>query len=278
MRYVLAYYRKVFEHAFAATWQSAGFWTLVAVPLSFFVGWGCHVYLAKFPQWKAVLGEPMAEWWTNILYLIAPMGLLAIIAALYNLILAPPRIDFAERSKLNSIDIQLQECKKHFETTRIAQFVLETVDFVFGISTGGSAVTVEVRLSNLGAPSIARDWRLLVTCPDGTEFRTDDFPILQELKLWQNEANSPFLLDRGSSANPPAVISPSMSLRAKTLERPIPTGGMSVGVLVFFIAGCSRDLLTSRGTVLRISCTDVWGREFWKDKLIDADLPRLQSN
>jgi hypothetical protein len=100
VRHVLQYYGQVISRGVTDTWQAAGFWTLLAVPFYFVIGWGIHSYLHRFPTWANALGEPMAEWWINVVYVVIPLGVLALMTAVFKTLMAPVRMHLEQEKAL----------------------------------------------------------------------------------------------------------------------------------------------------------------------------------
>lgn len=82
-----------------------GWWTLLGVPLCYGIGLLVHLgALHWFPESKRLLGEPMAAWWINAVYLLVPLAAVALIVALFNVLLAPSRIWREQRIRISELE------------------------------------------------------------------------------------------------------------------------------------------------------------------------------
>ena len=75
-----AYRGRVLCRGLVDTYRAFGWWTLVGAILCFVVGWVGHYWIDRlFPQTRKTLGDPMAQWWVGVIYVVAPMGAISLV-------------------------------------------------------------------------------------------------------------------------------------------------------------------------------------------------------
>jgi hypothetical protein len=103
-RLICGYYWLVIRRASIDTYLAFGFWNLAGPAILGGIGWGAHVLIVRFhPSFKQLAGDPMAQGWSVILYVLAPMGTVSFCLWLIRLSLAGPLIHREQR-----IEIQKQ--------------------------------------------------------------------------------------------------------------------------------------------------------------------------
>jgi hypothetical protein len=108
------YYRgRVLRRGLVDTYRAFGWWTLIGAILCFFVGWALHYWIDKsFPWTRERLGDPMAQWWIGIIYIVAPMGAIALAMAAFNIFMAPSRIDAEKKREIGEKQWAIEERDK----------------------------------------------------------------------------------------------------------------------------------------------------------------------
>ena len=125
-----------------------------------------------------------------------------------------------------------------------------------------SAVILAFNLYNNGGPSIADEWGLKFTSPDGHTIIDGERKIIPStgLILHANEGG-------------PAMIYPaSDAMYTKSIGQPIPTGGVVPGVLLFQMHNLGRDLATRADARWELRCSDSRGN-IHRYEFTAADMP-----
>jgi hypothetical protein len=112
-------------------------------------------------------------------------------------------------------------------------------------------VLIVANLTNVGAPSIAESWELLVVLPDGSKH--GPFPTVFI------DPKAPIVF-----RNPNFKLSPADALYNKTMQ-PIQKGDKKRGVLIFPLFGLERKVVEKTGTEFILSAKDV------NDKLVSTE-------
>ncbi len=125
----------------------------------------------------------------------------------------------------------------------------------------GENLTVFLRVTNTGAPSIVANWKIVVITRDGREAEALPFvsgPQMQTITLEREDGGIP------------VVVSPDDDLAAKTSQDPIPNGGARFGYLITIL----RNIDTRSIQRIRLSFVDVTGLAYQIDHDISGeDMP-----
>lgn len=111
-----------------------------------------------------------------------------------------------------------------------------------------SGLTCFVSISNRGMPSIATDWRLILSIPNIQPFMVMPTHFPESTSLMMNSQVG-------------FEISGKDAIYNKTENAPIPTGGREAGYL-YFVIPFSRDKVFVNGTKLEILFNDIVGKEY----------------
>jgi len=114
--------------------------------------------------------------------------------------------------------------------------------------TNITVVTLIVSVTNLGAPSITKNWWVSITTPDGELVSRE--PIYYR-KGW----------DDSKEGEPGLRIYNSDAIYARTGEDPIPRGGEKHGNLVFFFKGVKPEKIERGGNILKLCFSDATGKQ-----------------
>jgi hypothetical protein len=120
-----------------------------------------------------------------------------------------------------------------------------------------SAVTLFVSITNVGAPSVARDWRLAVKRPGIDE------PIVAKSIVPPTRGD----VTLGRENDSPLIIAASEELAAKTAQMPLTRGEARVGYLLYAIEGVPGAILRAEQTRLTLTVSDVHGRRYSAESL-----------
>jgi hypothetical protein len=134
-------------------------------------------------------------------------------------------------------------------------FIVELQGTSVGIAPdrpNDSVVTSFVSISNLGAPSVAREWRVSVTRPGSTE-AINAIAIIPPLQ-------GRVILERENQ--PPVTIPATEELASKTAQNPIARGEARVGYLLFMVEGIPGTVLREEKKALTVTAKDIPGREY----------------
>ncbi len=110
-----------------------------------------------------------------------------------------------------------------------------------------AAITVDARITNIGPPSTAHDWRL-------------------EMRLEEGERAEARVVPQGTRANLLGPQGEVIDLHEQRLDElmqsPVETGGMVTGYLVFLFPGYRREIVDRPGTVLTLKFKDAADHEY----------------
>ena len=108
------------------------------------------------------------------------------------------------------------------------------------------AITCLITITNLGLPSGATDWHLIVSIKGEKPFRVNPTPVIGSLRLGTEYKNT--------------VLSEKDLIYEKTLK-PIATGEIINGYVLFWI-DIEKEKLNSQGTTMEIVFSDVEGKQY----------------
>jgi hypothetical protein len=120
-----------------------------------------------------------------------------------------------------------------------------------------TAITLIAHVTNTGAPTIAERWSLTVVLADGQKIPARSEYIRDQLVLNRN-------------TGPPLIYHGKDALYNKTVQAPLPKGGIATGLLFFVIKNTKKTVIYNPTTKLILTCNDAYGREYSTEKPISV--------
>ncbi|HVB86381.1 MAG TPA: hypothetical protein VNK23_06915 [Candidatus Dormibacteraeota bacterium] len=131
------------------------------------------------------------------------------------------------------------------------------------------AMTVQLTITNTGAPSIADSFRMFVTLKNGREIEVE--PILAPktfAELYEGEAGK----------SPSMILTTKDYLPSKAISNPIPTGGAVSGFIQGYVVGATQNEVSAAGTVIRVAFQDVLSHHLVIEKLLTHKRDRFPAS
>lgn len=204
------------------------------------------IYANAVSLWAGILG--LIATGAGLYWQKTPTGKVFFIAGLIAVLLSPALAFRDEYRKRLAADRRLDELTK-------PDFRLSIESTAIGHTTNrpnDSIVTVWCRITNLGAPSVASDWKLFVIRPRAAEKRFEATHVIT--------SQGPVTFD--SVTGESITYSGREELADKTAQEPIPLHGARVGFLVFLVPNIRANDLNIEAPTLIVTTKDVNGREY----------------
>ena len=158
-----------------------------------------------------------------------------------------------EHEKVSQLENKLKELTSANLQGRIDSFGVAPT----GPNGDSCLLTVIMSIRNMGAPSIAENFRIS-TLRAGKELSTTTLPPVPMLVMWEGNT------DR----SPSVTLDGSDYLPRKAVSAPIPQGGETLGFMQVLVNGLKQDEALENETVIRVVFTDVTGKPYRVDQRI----------
>ena len=161
--------------------------------------------------------------------------------------------------------LKYRDAQDKIEQAQRPKFLIKIEQTMLGArgqNSSTSPIFLVASIRSAGAPSAALNWKLEVTVPGGTG------PKLASRQKTPNRIE----MDDGETA----IFSEGDALYERTLVA-IPNGGFAIGVLAFLVE-VRTSALELPGTILKLSCDDVYGQTHeFQTTINEVKTPSLKS-